>query len=154
MLPRTLRTGDVVLMDGGCSVDGYRSDISRTVVFGTPTARQRSVWEAQKRAMRTYRANKRFFTQGIFYGLDENTHAHTLPDIREAMINAFNLEDQPVHKTIRLRLGEIGLHAGTTGQHIGAELSIDVSIPARGHQLLHVSAKPNAEPRISLVVSN
>ncbi len=50
VLPRTLREGDVVLMDGGCSVDGYRSDISRTVVFGTPTARQRSVWETQKRA--------------------------------------------------------------------------------------------------------
>jgi Xaa-Pro dipeptidase len=50
VLPRTLRGGDVVLMDGGCAVDGYRSDISRTVVFGTPTTRQRSVWETQKRA--------------------------------------------------------------------------------------------------------
>ncbi len=50
VLPRTLREGDVVLMDGGCAVDGYRSDISRTVVFGTPTARQRSVWETEKRA--------------------------------------------------------------------------------------------------------
>ena len=50
ILPRNLRQGDVVLMDGGCAVDGYRSDISRTIVFGTPTARQRSVWETQKRA--------------------------------------------------------------------------------------------------------
>ena len=34
--PRTLREGDIVLMDGGCKVDGYSSDISRTVVFGKP----------------------------------------------------------------------------------------------------------------------
>ena len=50
ILPRTLREGDVVLMDGGCAVDGYRSDISRTIVFGAPTTRQRSVWEVEKRA--------------------------------------------------------------------------------------------------------
>lgn len=49
-LPRKLREGDIVLMDGGCAVEGYRSDISRTIVFGTPTARQRQVWEQQKRA--------------------------------------------------------------------------------------------------------
>jgi Xaa-Pro dipeptidase len=48
--PRTLRAGDVVLMDGGCGVEGYRSDISRTIVFGTPTPRQRQVWELEKKA--------------------------------------------------------------------------------------------------------
>jgi Xaa-Pro dipeptidase len=46
---RPLREGDIVLMDGGCSVDGYRSDISRTVVVGTPTARQREIWDLVKR---------------------------------------------------------------------------------------------------------
>jgi Xaa-Pro dipeptidase len=48
--PRTLREGDVVLMDGGCSVAGYQSDVSRTVVFGKPSRRQREVWEIQKSA--------------------------------------------------------------------------------------------------------
>jgi len=48
--PRDLREGDVVLMDGGCNVDGYRSDISRTIVFGTPTQRHRDIWELEKRA--------------------------------------------------------------------------------------------------------
>ena len=33
--PRTLREGDIVLMDGGCSVGGYQSDVSRTVVSGS-----------------------------------------------------------------------------------------------------------------------
>jgi Xaa-Pro dipeptidase len=46
---RPVREGDVVLMDGGCNVDGYRSDISRTIVVGTPTAKQRQVWDLVKR---------------------------------------------------------------------------------------------------------
>jgi Xaa-Pro dipeptidase len=39
-----LQEGDVLLIDGGCSVEGYRSDISRTIVFGNPTKKQRTVW--------------------------------------------------------------------------------------------------------------
>ncbi|MDH4197815.1 MAG: Xaa-Pro peptidase family protein, partial [Candidatus Aminicenantes bacterium] len=48
--PRTLREGDVILMDGGCGVEGYRSDVSRTIVFGKPTPKQRSVWELEQKA--------------------------------------------------------------------------------------------------------
>ncbi len=33
-------------MDCGCTVEGYQSDISRTFVFGEPTAEQRKVWNA------------------------------------------------------------------------------------------------------------
>ena len=50
--PQTLKEGDVVLLDTGCTVDGYASDITRTTVFGTPTQRQRDVWELEKRAQR------------------------------------------------------------------------------------------------------
>ena len=39
-----LQNGDVILIDGGCSVEGYRSDISRTIVFGDPSQKQRTVW--------------------------------------------------------------------------------------------------------------
>ncbi|MBN2051678.1 MAG: aminopeptidase P family protein [Spirochaetales bacterium] len=45
-----LKKGDVVLLDGGCRVEGYISDISRTVVFGEPTARQREIWSLEKEA--------------------------------------------------------------------------------------------------------
>lgn len=48
--PQTLKEGDVVLVDAGCTVDGYASDITRTTVFGTPSQRQRDVWELEKRA--------------------------------------------------------------------------------------------------------
>ncbi|HLE63421.1 MAG TPA: Xaa-Pro peptidase family protein [Pyrinomonadaceae bacterium] len=48
--PQQLKEGDVVLMDGGCSVEGYQSDITRTFVFGKPTQRQRDIWDLEKRA--------------------------------------------------------------------------------------------------------
>jgi Xaa-Pro dipeptidase len=48
--PQKLKPGDVVLVDGGCQVEGYSSDITRTTVFGTPTKRQRDVWELERRA--------------------------------------------------------------------------------------------------------
>ena len=48
--PQKLREGDVVLMDGGCSVDGYQSDITRTFVFGKATQRQRDIWNLERKA--------------------------------------------------------------------------------------------------------
>jgi Xaa-Pro dipeptidase len=49
-VPQKLKPGDVVLMDGGCSVEGYASDITRTIVFGEPTKRQREIWNLEKEA--------------------------------------------------------------------------------------------------------
>lgn len=48
--PQKLQEGDVILVDGGCGVDGYRSDITRTTVFGKPTQRQVEVWNLEKQA--------------------------------------------------------------------------------------------------------
>ena len=48
--PQKLREGDMVLIDDGCSVDGYQSDITRTTVFGKPTARQREIWNLERKA--------------------------------------------------------------------------------------------------------
>jgi len=47
--PQTLREGSVVLIDTGCSVHGYASDISRSWVFGSASARQRELWNTVKR---------------------------------------------------------------------------------------------------------
>ncbi|CAH2598940.1 Aminopeptidase P family protein [Rhodovastum atsumiense] len=48
--PQTLRPGDMVLIDMGALVHGYRSDITRTYVFGDPTPRQAEIWNLEKRA--------------------------------------------------------------------------------------------------------
>ena len=44
-----VRDGSIVLMDCGCTVHGYQSDISRTWVFGQASAKQRKVWNTVKR---------------------------------------------------------------------------------------------------------
>ncbi|RYE03336.1 MAG: aminopeptidase P family protein [Sphingomonadales bacterium] len=43
--PQKVVPGEVVLMDCGCSVQGYQSDVSRSFVFGEPSAHQRKVWD-------------------------------------------------------------------------------------------------------------
>lgn len=48
--PQKLEEGNVVLVDGGCSVEGYQSDITRTTVFGKASQRQVDVWNLEKRA--------------------------------------------------------------------------------------------------------
>jgi Xaa-Pro dipeptidase len=48
--PQTLHAGDVVLVDDGCTVEGYQSDVTRTTVFGKPTDRQRQVWNLERKA--------------------------------------------------------------------------------------------------------
>jgi Xaa-Pro dipeptidase len=48
--PQKLREGDLVLVDDGCTLEGYQSDVTRTVVFGKPTARQREIWDLERKA--------------------------------------------------------------------------------------------------------
>ncbi|GHD27065.1 M24 family metallopeptidase [Halioglobus pacificus] len=48
--PKALDEGDMVLIDTGCQLQGYNSDITRSYVFGEPTDRQREVWDAEKAA--------------------------------------------------------------------------------------------------------
>lgn len=45
-----LKEGDMVLIDTGCMIERYHSDITRSYVFGEPTARQRSMWDLEKAA--------------------------------------------------------------------------------------------------------
>jgi Xaa-Pro dipeptidase len=47
--PQTVREGSVILIDTGCTVHGYASDISRTWIHGEPAKRHREVWDTVKR---------------------------------------------------------------------------------------------------------
>ncbi len=48
--PRTVKDGTVIMVDGGCTVQGYSSDVTRTIVFGKATDKMRKVWDIVRRA--------------------------------------------------------------------------------------------------------
>jgi Xaa-Pro dipeptidase len=48
--PQAVREGSILLIDGGCKVEGYASDISRTFVLGKPSEKMKSVFEIVHRA--------------------------------------------------------------------------------------------------------
>jgi hypothetical protein len=111
-------------------------------------AKDPAVWAAHKQAMQTYLPLKRFFAQGEFYGIEETVHAHTLPELKQCVVNCFNLEEMPVQKKVTFRLADVGLPAGpvqveggTVTANDGA-ITLEVNIPARGHQLLKITVSP------------
>jgi len=48
--PQTLKADDWVLIDTGCLVEGYNSDITRSFAFGNHTERQQEIWDIEKAA--------------------------------------------------------------------------------------------------------
>jgi Xaa-Pro aminopeptidase len=48
--PQTIREGTIIMIDDGCTVQGYQSDLTRTFVLGKPTAKMQSVFAIVKRA--------------------------------------------------------------------------------------------------------
>jgi Xaa-Pro dipeptidase len=48
--PQVINENSILLMDGGCSVEGYQSDISRTFVIGKPTDKMKKVFDIEHKA--------------------------------------------------------------------------------------------------------
>src|ERR1700691_788485 len=48
--PQVIREGSIVLIDDGCTVEGYQSDISRTFVLGKPSDKMKQVFDIVHRA--------------------------------------------------------------------------------------------------------
>jgi Xaa-Pro dipeptidase len=53
MTPQVIREGTILLIDGGCNIGGYSSDLSRTFVLGKATDRMKQVFEIVHRAQTT-----------------------------------------------------------------------------------------------------
>ncbi|HKE09868.1 MAG TPA: M24 family metallopeptidase, partial [Candidatus Acidoferrum sp.] len=96
------KEGDVVLLDDGCTVEGYWSDVTRTAVLGKPDEKQRRAFEAvrkaQDAALDTARSGKlsrsvddaarnvitaagfgpgyKFFTHRLGHGIGLDIHEH------------------------------------------------------------------------------
>ncbi|MGH7503956.1 MAG: M24 family metallopeptidase [Longimicrobiales bacterium] len=50
VVSQTISEGTILLIDGGCTVEGYQSDISRTFVLGPPTDRMKEIFDIELRA--------------------------------------------------------------------------------------------------------
>jgi Xaa-Pro dipeptidase len=100
--PQKLKEGDVVLIDGGCTVDGYESDVTRTGILGRAPEKVARVYEivrkAQDAALDAARAGRlsgtvddaarkvitdagygpdyRFFTHRLGHGIGLDGHEH------------------------------------------------------------------------------
>src|SRR5215469_14854937 len=48
--PQKLKEGDVILIDGGCAVEGYQSDVTRTGVLGKPSDKVARIFEIVRKA--------------------------------------------------------------------------------------------------------
>jgi Xaa-Pro dipeptidase len=100
--PQKLKEGDVVLIDGGCGVEGYASDVTRTSVYGKPTEKIARAFalvrKSQDAALQAARAGQlsgtvddaaravivnggygpdyKFFTHRLGHGLGLDGHEH------------------------------------------------------------------------------
>ena len=50
--PQTIREGTIIMLDDGCRVEGYTSDITRTLVLGKPTDKMLKVFDIVQRAQK------------------------------------------------------------------------------------------------------
>ena len=50
--PQTIREGTIIMLDDGCRVEGYTSDITRTFVLGKPTHKMLQVFDIVQRAQK------------------------------------------------------------------------------------------------------
>ena len=48
--PQVIREGSIIMIDDGCTVEGYQSDITRTFVLGKASGKMRTVFDIVRRA--------------------------------------------------------------------------------------------------------
>lgn len=91
-------------------------------------------FEAYRNAIARYRSLKDLYARGTFYGLDELTHIHVLPETGRCVVNAFNLTDAPIRRQVEIRLNDIGLIGelevtGVPHRLVGGKLILELEIP-------------------------
>jgi len=121
--PQTLREGQVILIDGGCSVEGYQSDVTSTGFSGKPSEKIQRAYEivrkAQGAALDSARAGKfsgsvddaaravitsagygpdyKFFTHRLGHGigLDGHEHPYLVRTSKTALVPGMTFSNEP-----------------------------------------------------------
>ncbi|MBA3724920.1 MAG: aminopeptidase P family protein [Armatimonadetes bacterium] len=148
---RKLENGDFVTMDFGANVDGYNSDITRTIVIGEPTKRHREIWnavlEAQLAAIDAIRPGKgaqeidalsrevlakydfaKYFGHGLGHGLGRLVHD----------IGGMNAVSKDILEEGQVWTVEPGVYIEAFG---GVRIEDDIVVTADGCELLTHSPK-------------
>lgn len=130
-----VRDGEVILLDCGCNVEGYQSDISRSFVFGEADARQRQVWQQMRQGQDVAFAAAqlgatagsvdeavRTFYEGLGYGPD-----YRLPGTSHRTGHGIGLDGhEPVHlvRGEQTRLAQGMCFSNEPGIYIPGEFGI------------------------------
>jgi hypothetical protein len=91
-------------------------------------------FDQYKKAMAEYMPLKDLYTRGEFYGIDELTHIHVLPECGRCVLNAFNLTDVAVSREVEVRLHDLGVLeevrvTGAPHKVSGGKLVLQLEIP-------------------------
>jgi Xaa-Pro dipeptidase len=119
---RSLRRGDLVKMDFGAEVGGYRSDMTRTVAFGDPGARERDLYELVAAAQ----------TAGVA-AVGDGIVAGAVDDAARTVIAAAGLADafcHPVGHAVGLEIHESPIMRAscTTVLRTGAVVTVEPGV--------------------------
>lgn len=92
-------------------------------------------YQAYKRAMSEYISMKDLYASGQFYAVDELTHIHVLPEAGRCVLNAFNLTDTPISRTVEVRLNDLRIMKDVSVEDapheiIGGKLVLHLDIPS------------------------
>ncbi len=103
-------------------------------------------YQAYKRAMSEYLPLKDLYSRGTFYALDELTHLHVLPESGRCVLNAYNLTDAPVERTVELRLHDLGILDevmvdGVPSESVRGRVALHLEIPPFSPLLVRLFAR-------------
>jgi Xaa-Pro dipeptidase len=121
--PQNLREGDVILIDGGCKVEGYSSDVTRTGIYGKPSEKIQKTYEIVRKAQDAaldaarkgrssgtvddaargvitsagYGPDYKYFTHRLGHGigLDGHEHPYLVRGSRTVLLPGMTFSDEP-----------------------------------------------------------
>lgn len=120
--PRTFDKGDLIIMDFGCKVDGYCSDLTRTVVIGNATDEQRDRYDLVLRSNR--------------HGIDAARAGITAPDLDRAA------------RTVIEDAGEGPAFAHPLGHGVGLDIHEAPRLISSSEEILRAGEVVTIEPGV------
>jgi Xaa-Pro dipeptidase len=163
--PQTIREGTIIMLDDGCRVEGFTSDITRTFVLGKPTDKMKQIFDIVKRAQQAalaaakpgvpcgsidaaarkvivdagYGPGFKYFTHRVGHGLGMDMHEW--PYLIDN--NMFGTPLHPVFETNMTTSDEPGIYI--RGE-FGVRLEDDMHVTADGAELLTPTSPSLEDP--------